>query len=296
MSDPAIIGWMHMDEPDNAQPKKNGPGYDPPIRPEAVVADYKRIRYVDSSRPVFLNLGQGVAWDGWYGRGVRTNRPQDYPDYLEGCDIASFDIYPVTHTHADVTGQLWYVGHGVQRLVKWANGKKVIWNCVECTHIDNPKKKATPHQVRSEVWMSIIHGSRGIIYFVHQFKPAFIEAALFADPEMLRAVTVLNRQINELAPVLNSPDLNKAVDVRSDAAAVPVATLSKKYGGFLYIFAAGMRNGGTGAVFTAKGLALDGPAEVLGENRTVPVKGGMFRDAFKPWDVHLYKIKMAASK
>ena len=23
-----------------------------------------------------LNLGQGVAWDGWYGRGTRTNHPE----------------------------------------------------------------------------------------------------------------------------------------------------------------------------------------------------------------------------
>ncbi len=30
--------------------------------------------------------------------------------------------------------------------------------------------------------MSLIFGSRGLIYFVHQFKPKFIEAALLADP------------------------------------------------------------------------------------------------------------------
>ena len=44
-----------------------------------------------------LNLGQGVAWDGWYGRGVRTNHPEDYAEYVKGCDIASFDIYPASH-------------------------------------------------------------------------------------------------------------------------------------------------------------------------------------------------------
>ncbi len=38
--------------------------------------------------------------------------------YLEGCDIASFDIYPVTHEDPHVAGKLEYVGRGVARLVE----------------------------------------------------------------------------------------------------------------------------------------------------------------------------------
>ena len=53
--------------------------------------------------------------------------------------------------------------------------------------------------------MSLIQGTRGLIYFVHQFKPTFREAALLDDPEMLAAVTALNQQITGLAPVLNTP-------------------------------------------------------------------------------------------
>jgi hypothetical protein len=93
LDDATIIGWMHGDEPDNAQEKAGG-GYGPPIAPEKVVAGYQRMRSADPSRPVMLNLGQGVAWDGWYGRGSRSNNPEDYPKHIEGSDIASFDIYP----------------------------------------------------------------------------------------------------------------------------------------------------------------------------------------------------------
>jgi len=56
-----------------------------------------------------------------------------------------------------------------------------------------------PHHVRAEVWMGIVHGSQGLIYFVHQFQPKFVEAALLEDPEMLAAVTQINRQIHKLA-------------------------------------------------------------------------------------------------
>ncbi len=82
LDDKTIIGWMHGDEPDNAQSLGKGKGYGPPIPPAKIIADYKRIKANDPSRPVILNLGQGVAWDGWHGRGVRTNHPQDYPAYF----------------------------------------------------------------------------------------------------------------------------------------------------------------------------------------------------------------------
>src|SRR6185436_5344078 len=194
-------------EPDNAQSLGQGKGYGPPILPEKIVRDYEVLRASDPTRPILLNLGQGVAWDNYIGRGVRRRHPEDYPQYAKGSDIVSFDIYPVVHDNAEVTGKLEYVPRGVERLVQWTHGEKIIWNCIECTHIGNPNIKATPHQVRAEVWMSLIHGSRGLIYFVHQFKPTFKEAALLEDPEMLAAITKINRQIADLAPALNSPTL-----------------------------------------------------------------------------------------
>ena len=51
--------------------------------------------------------------------------------------------------------------------------------------------------------------------FVHEFKPRFSEAGLFAHPELLEEVTRTNKQIHELAPVLNSPAVKDAVTVKS---------------------------------------------------------------------------------
>lgn len=284
-----IVGWMHDDEPDNAQSLGEGRGYGPPVPPERVAADYRRMAQADPSRPVLLNLGQGVAWDGWHGRGVRTNHPEDYPAYLEGCDIASFDIYPVTHDKPAVAGKLEFVARGVTRLHEWSRGRRIIWNCIECTRISNVQVKPTPAQVRSEVWMSLIHGSQGLIYFVHQFKPAFVEAGLLADPEMARAVGVLNRQIHELAPVLNRPSQSNLVQVASTHAAVPVAFMVKRTDEALYIFATAMRADATTATF-AIGTAVAPEVEVLGEGRTLPLKESGFTDEFGPYGVRLYRI------
>ena len=290
LDDPTIVGWMHGDEPDNAQSLGESKGYGPPIPAKTIVQDYEKIRAADPSRPVMLNLGQGVAWDGYYGRGVRTNHPEDYPEYLPGCDIASFDIYPVAHSHPQVSGNLWFVAQGVERLVKWGAGQKVVWNCIECTLIQS-KSKATPSQVRSEVWMSLIHGSKGLIYFVHEWEPKFDEAALLHDPEMLREVTAINHQITELAPVLNSPTVIDTVQVSSSDRQVPVAVMLKQHEGASYLFAVAMRNGDTTATFTLKGLTGDKAVAVLGEDRSLSARGGAFSDTFKSWAVRCYRMK-----
>lgn len=290
LDDPTIVGWMHGDEPDNAQPLPSGQGYGPPIAPAKIVEGYQRIRAADPSRPVLLNLGQGVAWDGWHGRGVRTNHPEDYPQYIQGCDIASFDIYPVTHSSPQVAGNLGYVGRGVERLVEWGRGEKIVWNCIECSQIQSEKNKPTPEQVRCEVWMSIIRGSTGLIYFVHEWKPAFNESALLSDLAMYAAVTRINHRIHELAAVLNSPTVAGGVKVQSANADVTIATMVKKHEGAVYVFSVATRAGQTHAKFSVAGLAGRHVVEVLDEARTLQATDGGFEDDFKPWDVHLYRL------
>jgi hypothetical protein len=288
LDDPTIIAWMHGDEPDNAQSDGKG-GYGPPIKPEKIVADYQKIKEADPTRPVMLNLGQGVAWDNWIGRGERTNKPEDYPLYIKGCDIPSFDIYPVVETNGENKGKLWKVPFGVDRLVKWAEGKPV-WNALECTAMGGPAQKPTPHQVKAEVWMSLIHGSRGLIYFVHVFKPEVVEAGLLADKEMSEAVGKINQQIMDLAPVLNSATIGEGSTIAGSNKVAPVDAMIKRQGGATYVFAVAMRDKATKADFAVKGLAGKAQAEVLGEGRKIDVTDGKFSDDFKGYEVHLYKI------
>jgi hypothetical protein len=56
----------------------------------------------------------------------------------------------------------------------------------------------------------IRRGRDPVIYFVHEWQPRFNGSALLGDPEMLTAVTALNRQIARLAPVLTSPTVPDA--------------------------------------------------------------------------------------
>lgn len=279
--DELIVGWMHGDEPDNAQAKQGG-GYGPPVDPAQVLADYRRLQQADPTRPIFLNLGQGVAWDGWYGRGVRTGHPEDYAEYAKACDIVCFDIYPATHQHADVKGKLEFVGQGVQRLRKWSGGKPT-WACIETSHIGNKDALPTPEQVRSEVWMAIANGASGIVYFVHEFAPKFVEAGIFEHPELAAAVKAVNAEVLQYAPVLHEPDAEGA---EVDGA---IALRCKQHDGALYLFAVSMQGSPQQAKFRLRGRSK-AKVEVLGEQRQLAVAGGRFDDAFAPYAVHLYKL------
>jgi hypothetical protein len=302
LDEKTIVGWMHGDEPDNAQSLGKGKGYGPPVPPENIVQDYRKIRGNDPTRPVMLNLGQGVAWDGWYGRGVRTNHPQDYAQYVRGGDIISFDIYPAIHDNPAVAGRLWYVARGVDRLRGWAGGERIVWNCIECTRIGNTKIKPTPQQVKAEVWMSIIHGSQGIIYFCHQFQPRFIEAGLLADEEMARAVEKINYEIQGLAEVINSPVLaNVAAVTVSPAEVSPdmarllgpqgIAIAARKHQGATYLFAVRMEASPAKGQFQVTGMSGEATVRVIREKRAIPLREGRFEDDFAPHAVHLYCIR-----
>ena len=315
LDEPLIVAWMHGDEPDNAQrfkgywkedkgrikqawpeiyqklnlDSKPYKGYGPPVPPQWIVNDYKQIKATDPRRPVLMNLGQGVAWKDYIGRGERRGRLEDYPEYIQGCDVVSFDIYPACHRNPAVKQNLWFVPQGVDRLRKWAGPNKPVWTCIECTQIQHPTTKATPHQIKCEVWMAIIHGAKGLIYFCHTWKPRFIEAGLLADAQTARAVKEINAQVTQLASVINSPSLPKAARVTTAPDADRVDMVVKRKGDALYVFSVNMKGQPTRGRFTLAN-AGNAKAEVLGEKRAISVTNGVFEDDFEGWGVHLYRI------
>lgn len=285
-----IAGWMMPDEPDNAQARAGG-GLGPPISPNFLLQLYQEMKARDPKRPILLNLGQGVAWDQWHGRGTRTNHPEDYEDYVKAADILSFDIYPVSHRDAAVRGRLDYVARGVDRLIGWSGGSKPVWSVIEASRVSNPEIMPTGDQVRSLVWLSIIHGAEGIIYFVHEFAPTFVEASLLDNVALREAITAINQRLHSLAAVLKSENLQDAVSIKPVSSAYNnVSALVKQDDCHLYIFAGSLSKFPAEVAFSLPaGLNTD-RIEVLDEARDLSPGGRSFQESFGPYATHLYKI------
>lgn len=285
LDDSTIMGWLQNDEPDNAQANGSG-GYDPCIAPSTVISIYDSMVQNDSTRPVWLNLGRGVSDTTWVGRGTCTGNTDMYKDYAKGADILSYDIYPVNDGHSD---GLDAVPKGVDNLRQWSNYEKPVVAAIEGSNIDNTTRPS-PAQIESEVWMALIHGVSGIMYFCHRFSPTFSETDCIDTTTAADGLKSINAQVKTLAPVLNQQSVGNGVTVSSSASGVPIDVMLKRYSGATYVFAVGMRNQSTTGTFTLRDFADAASVEVIGESRTVSVSGGVFKDDFAGYGVHRYKI------
>ena len=285
-----IKGWLHVDEPDNAQPAWFGL-YGSCIPAAEIVRRTQEMKANDNTRPVMIGFGQGVANDYWKGRGACNGDKAYYTKAAAGVDILSFDIYPVGSRTPQVKDKLEYVARGVGELKKIAVDDQKVWAAIETTALD-PGHPVTPAQLRAEVWMAIISGARGIIYFVHEFSPILREDAIFRHPDIVNEVTKQNALIRSLGAVLNSPDIDRAINVRST---VPVATLAKRYNNSLYVFTVALANAPSQPQFTLH--RYNGTeATVIGEDRKLPITVGAFQDNLEGYGVHIYEISFGTQQ
>ena len=167
-----------------------------------------------------------------------------------------------------------------------------IWAFVEVGCPMNNGMCIQPNQTAAAVWHSIIAGARGIIYFQHSFSgPCTTHHVLretgcngFYTP-MQQKVAAVDAQIKSLAPVLNAPTVTSQFSASSS-----VKAMMKWNGANLYVFAGSSENASSTGTFTLSCIG-NATATVVGENRTVPVSGGSWSDAFADGNAtHIYRI------
>jgi uncharacterized protein DUF4082 len=154
------------------------------------------------------------------------------------------------------------------------------------TEADSPTINAD--QIAGAVVNSLIHEARGVLYFNHNFGGNCISQHVLRDScgaAVRPAVTELDARITGLAPVLNTQSYQWAFNPKLD-------TMLKSYDGSFYVFAMPGRTGGTGQQKLALPPGVSGAkAEVLFENRSVPISGGSLTDNFdQEFSYHIYKI------
>ena len=191
----------------------------------------------------------------------------------------------------------------------------------------------TPPEMRAAVWQSIIAGARGIVYFNHSFGGPCLAHNIDRDPcyaAIQAELTRTNSQITRLAPVLNSPTVRSGWSQRRGTTALVKWVKAKKQScksnrkkckkakdkkaaeakkmrckarkgkgcrkvvtgkGNLYVFA-GSAGSSVNGRFTLPCVGRT-DATVVGENRTVPVRRGTFRDRFAGGNaIHIYRVPL----
>lgn len=172
-----------------------------------------------------------------------------------------------------------------------ADGKRQpIFAFVEVGHpfTESNAPTITGDQIAGAVMNSLIHEARGIQYFNHNFGGSCLSQHVLRDrcgAAVRPVVTELNRRVSSLAPVLNTQSYEWRFNPNLD-------TMLKAYGNSYYVFAMPGRTSGTGSQTLTLPPGMTGAqAEVLFENRTVPISGGALQDAFaRESAYHIYKI------
>lgn len=141
------------------------------------------------------------------------------------------------------------------------------------------------------VMSSLIHEARGIIYFNHNFGGPCHTQHVLRDRNCTNtwpnraAVIETNQRIRALARVLNTQSYEWEANSGMD-------TMLKAYDGSYYLFAMPSRSTGTGNQTLRLPDGIDASqAEVMFEDRAVPITGGALSDTFPAeHSYHIYKI------
>ncbi len=193
------------------------------------------------------NFGNGVLGTHW--------APTTMDDHLSLVDVSSVDKYAYTSPHVQqllTESSHWPAGKNPAsaQAYGWLQDRmatftqppatKPNWVFVETAKPYLTEAGATtinPDQIKGAAWNALIHGAAGIAYFQHNNNRTCGNYSLIDCPTARTAVTQLNQEITQLAPVLNSPTLTWNFGPGLD-------TSLKNHNNTLYILA--MTDGGTG--------------------------------------------------
>lgn len=265
--------------------------------PSESLAKYREMKAADPSRPVFLTLTSRFLerYEQWHKVPVDEMRAM-YPQWAQATDVLGTDIYPLYGFGKPE----WLLDNvaAVKRMRELAGPDKPLFVWIETCDggaQQSPNLHVLPRHLRSEVWMSIIAGARGIGYFTHAFKPKFNDFAPSAamQDEMKR----INTQIVRLVPELLATPADDKVAI-SFADGLQGHRMAAEKDGSLLIVAQNLDVAGPDGLGGRSGKARIGvtglkagtTVVVVDEDRTLTSEDGAFEDAFEALGEHLYRI------
>jgi hypothetical protein len=296
-----IDAFMLRDEPDYRD-----------VDPAQTQAQYTRLKQAAKHLPVLANFSGGTV----LGAGTQSGKKVSddaYRSYLAGADWVANDIYPVTGWgRADwidysqsSDGARRNPGAAIDKL-RTLSGEKPQLAIIETSNqrlgwVPN-SRSVTPDELRGQVWHSIIHGAKGVVYFPLAFNgfkfdntPAEVAAEITATNARIQSLaTVLNDTWNEDAPGHGEP--GEKLSFVGDAGGLLEGSW-RHTADADYFFVLNMSSTGkdTPVELTFGIEGAQGLASIIGEDRTLSTADGegsvdWITDSFTPWEMQVYKF------
>jgi len=276
--EPNLLAFTGPDEPE-----LNG------CNPDCVLAQRRELKAAAPAKPYLLNLaGLSVAFPAMPHDNLFCNGPGDgkgdtecVAQYIGAADWVSHDVYPVNQGVP-----LGTIGNTLDRLRRWSQ-RRPQFAYIEASDYDGDGRRPTAEQLRGEIWEAIIHGARGIAYFVVDARRP-IERPDAVPPDLLREMKIQNAKITGLADVLQTPVNPSQIAVRAPS---PIEYTWRRVGSDTYIIALNRSAAPVVAgTMSVLGVAVPPSVTVWNENRELATSGNHFSDSFGPYEVHVYRL------
>ncbi|MGI5819345.1 MAG: carbohydrate binding domain-containing protein [Armatimonadota bacterium] len=174
---PAVMCWKIIDEPD--------------IRPDItdeVAEVYMALKAADPATPIELTLCQPPGFSYW----------------AKFCDIMQVDPYPIPRQPLTMVSD--WVALAMEGLEPWQNLTAVL----QSGWIPEPMNQPTPEQARSMVYLSLIHGAKGIFWYSFRDPNWRLEETPLWD-----AFPAINAELHELSMPVMVGEPGERVSVES---------------------------------------------------------------------------------
>jgi hypothetical protein len=304
-SNPLVVGWLPMDEPDLFS---TWPAYQTAVANIRAKDDGRfawtnwavgplDIGFFSDQTPAGMNLVDANCID-QYAHTSPTVR-EHFHNY-NGSDPAP--QWPGPHNddaYAERSASYGWLADQMQANELAGGALTPTWVTVETKlpYLGNePGKDIILYaEMKGAIWSSLIHEARGIMYFdfngfydanlpVGSIDPNTGVAVDTGDPAITNCEAALGAYV---APVLNTQSYV------FDFGAANIDTMLKAKDGYAYIFAIpGFEFTSGSKTFTVTGSGIGGTnVEVVDEARNLTISGGSFSDTYtNEYDVHIYKV------
>jgi len=287
---PALLIWESMDEPAWTWKKP----WEQRASAEGLAQGHKLVKELDPKHLLWINHAPRNTW-------------KTLAKFSQNVDIIACDVYPVISqdidadkTYAimpngkqtDLADQtISCVGKYIDKLKKAAGNNRATWLVAQGFAWDNKQSPDNPRyptyeETRFMAYHAIIHGVNGILYWGTHSMPQ--------PSEHWSNLKRVVRELGDLSPVLASATIPNNVSMEYEEMGFSidsgVEVMVKDNNGVIYMFAVNTTVGPAKVTFS--NLPFPGDSlEVLSEERSLDISGGVFQDSFEPYEVHVYRFR-----